>query len=45
LKGYKINPFGYGISKNIKEKMLKQKEIAALIISLVYLRKMEKISL
>jgi hypothetical protein len=36
----KINHFGFGMLKNIR-KILKQKEIAALIVSLDCLRKME----
>jgi hypothetical protein len=41
FKGYKANHFGYGINSSIRWKTSKQMEIAALIISLVYLLKKE----
>jgi hypothetical protein len=39
FKNYRINHFGFGILKRIKEKILKQREITALIILLVCHRK------
>jgi hypothetical protein len=44
LEDYRINLSGFGILKSINKKTLKQTEIAALIISLVYLRRMEMLN-
>jgi hypothetical protein len=44
-KYYETKDFGSGISKKTDGKISIQKEIAALIISLAYLKKMQLISL
>lgn len=43
-KDYIINHFGFGMLSNIEEQISEQMEIAALTISLVYLKRMEMIS-
>jgi hypothetical protein len=41
IKGCKANLSGYGINKSTSKKILEAAEIAALIISLVYRRRIE----
>jgi hypothetical protein len=44
LKGYKINPFGFGMLKNTNSRISERMETAALITLLDYLRRMEMIN-